>query len=110
MMTDAELCALIGRLDLETLRDWVESGLVHGTGGETLNFDDADVARVRLICELRYDMDVEEASLPLVMSLMDQLYDLRRSVRAISAAISEEPGEVRLRITSLARRHLRRTP
>jgi len=41
-------------------------------------FHDIDVARVRLIQELRDDLEVDEATLPVVLMLLDQLYDLRR--------------------------------
>lgn len=108
MITEHELCAMIDRLEAHILRQWVDAGLVHGVGDEVLlRFEDADVARVRLICELHYDLAVEEETLPLVLSLMDQLYDLRRSSRAIAAALAEEPEEVRSRIAVSAAKRLR---
>ncbi len=107
MISEAELFAMFKMLDAGTLREWVAAGLVRGAGAGPVQFDEADVARVRLICELRHDLEVEEASLPLVLSLVDQLYDLRRSMRAIAVALSEQPGEVRVQITTRARRHLR---
>lgn len=108
MIGERELFAMIGRLEAEALREWVELGLVQGAPGEAQAFDEADVARVRLICELRYELDVEEESLPVILSLMDQIYDLRRSVRALAAAIGDEPDEVRARIAAAARRRLQR--
>ncbi|WP_088343696.1 MULTISPECIES: MerR family transcriptional regulator [Rhodomicrobium] len=108
MIGERELFAMIGRLDADALRDWLETGLVRGASGEAAaEFDEADVARVRLICELRYELAVEEESLPVVMSLVDQIYDLRRSVRAIAAAIGDEPDDVRSRIAASALRRLR---
>jgi chaperone modulatory protein CbpM len=109
MIGEDELCGMIELLDGDTLRQWVATGLVRSAVADPLRFDDADVARVHLICELRFDLDVEETSLPLVLSLIDQLYDLRRSARAISAAIAEESGEVRMRIAAVARRHTGRS-
>jgi len=44
-------------------------------------FRDIDVARVRLIQELRDDLEINEAALPVVLLLLDQLYDLRRRSR-----------------------------
>jgi chaperone modulatory protein CbpM len=41
-------------------------------------FQDIDVARVRLIRDLRDDLGVNEDALPIVLLLLDQLYDLRR--------------------------------
>ena len=36
---------------------------------------------MRLILELREDMAVNEEALPVVLSLLDQLYELRRRLR-----------------------------
>lgn len=109
MIGEKELCAMIARLEAHMLRHWVDAGLLRNAGrGDPLQFEEADVARVRLICELHYDMAVEEETLPLVLSLMDQIYDLRRSARAVAAAIGDEPEEVRTRIAVAAVRRLRR--
>jgi chaperone modulatory protein CbpM len=56
-----------------------------------------DVARAQLIWELRSDMQVNEEALPIVLSLLDQLYDLRRQLRAISEAFAEAiPADARI--------------
>lgn len=55
-------------------------------------FGDIDVARIRLIQALRDEMEVNEDALPVVLSLLDQLYDLRRQLRAI-AARGSAPGD-----------------
>lgn len=66
--------------DLERwiLNDWVRPD---GQPGEYA-FREIDVARAQLIRELRDDLDVNEAALPVVLLLLDQLYDLRRRMRA----------------------------
>jgi chaperone modulatory protein CbpM len=107
MISEKELCAMIDRLEAQMLRQWVDAGLVRSAGtAHAMHFEDADVARVRLICELHYDLAVEEETLPLVLSLMDQIYDLRRSSRAIAAAIASEDEEVKRRIAVAAVRWL----
>jgi len=108
MISEKQLCDLIDALEADVLRQWVEAGLVRAHGREPpLQFDDADVARVHLICELHYKLAVDDETLPLVVSLMDQLYSLRRSARAISTAIAEEAEDVRSRITRRAFDRLR---
>lgn len=108
MIGEKELCAMFVRLEAEMLREWVDAGLVRAARqGNDIGFDEADVARVRLICELHYDLAVEEETLPVVLSLMDQIYDLRRSARAIASAIEEESEEVRLRISAGVVRRLK---
>lgn len=52
-------------------------------------FRDIDVARVRLIEELCDEMRINEEALPLVLSLLDQLYDQRRRMRELSEAIRQ---------------------
>ena len=51
-------------------------------------FQDIDVARVRLIWTLRDDMSVNEEALPVVLSLLDQLYDLRRRLRDLGETLN----------------------
>ncbi len=59
-------------------------------------FRAVDVARVRLIRELRDEMQVNEEALPVVLSLLDQLYDLRRRVRELGVAVGRTvPEELR---------------
>lgn len=71
-------------LDRQDVERWISNEWVRpdGPAGEWM-FHDIDVARVRLIRELRDEMEVDEAALPVVLSLLDQLYDLRRRLRAL---------------------------
>jgi chaperone modulatory protein CbpM len=66
-------------------------------------FSDMDVARVRLLVELRVTLEVTEDLIPLVLSLIDQLYDARRTVRALLAALDEQPAEVRSAVLAAAK-------
>lgn len=58
-------------------------------------FNDVDVARVRLIVELRRDLAVGEESVPVVLRLLDQLYATRRRMRTLLRAIEALPEEHR---------------
>ena len=64
-------------------------------------FSDLDVARVCLICDLVHDLAVEEETVPLVLSLLDQVYGLRRQLNALTAAIQRQPDDVRRRLLDL---------
>ena len=64
-------------------------------------FSDLDVARVCLICDLVHDMAVEEESMPLVLSLLDQVYSLRRQLNAVTSAVQRQPEDVRRAILEL---------
>ena len=87
MRTDAVIAAVRG-IDLLELSHWVERGWVApDEAGGTWEFQDIDVARVRLIHTLRHDMEVGEDAVPLVLSLLDQVYDLRRTLRDVLEAV-----------------------
>lgn len=47
--------------------------------GELL-FDEVDCARIRLIVELRRDLEVNDEAIPVVLRLLDQIYSLRRAL------------------------------
>jgi len=82
MITLEILCARYTRLTPEDLRRWIAEGHVRPetTGGQIL-FTEIDAERVRLILELRDDLQVNEEALPVVLSLLDQVYALRRRLR-----------------------------
>lgn len=90
------LCARFARLEAATLRHWVECGWVRPQrDGEALAFDEADVARVALLCDLRFEIQLEEDSLPVVLALLDQLYDLRRQLAGLRRALGMLPPQLR---------------
>jgi chaperone modulatory protein CbpM len=99
----SEVVRLVGRVDRVELTHWIELGWVapeRQTGPEPA-FSDLDIARVCLICDLRHDLAVEEETMPLVLSLLDQVYTLRRQMNALTAALREQPEDVRQAILDL---------
>ncbi len=84
-----ELVERIDMLQLSDLEDWIGEKLVEPRhDGETFFFTDAQCARVRLICSLRYELEIDADTLPVVLSLIDQLYDTRQRLRSLTAAIT----------------------
>ena len=67
-------------------------------------FTEMDVARVRLLVELRVTLEVTEELIPVVLSLIDQLYDARRIVRGLLEALDEQPAPVRESVLASAKR------
>lgn len=94
MMSFDVLVTRIDGLDPDDLSRWITNKWVRpkSQSGHYV-FEEIDVARVHLIYELREDLDVNEAALPVVLSLLDQLYGLRRHVRAIGDAIDQIASE-----------------
>lgn len=96
MMRATELIAANSPLSREDLDVWVREELIVATRESTeLVFTDRECARVRLICTLRYHLEVEHETLPVVMSLLDQLYETRARLRALGAAVAAEDKATR---------------
>jgi chaperone modulatory protein CbpM len=104
-VSEIELVDQVSALDIETLRRWISLGwVIPNQDREPVHFDASDVVRVHLICELYYDLQIEEESMSVVLSLMDQLYAARRALNAIESAVSAQPDEIRTSIAMLVRR------
>jgi chaperone modulatory protein CbpM len=81
--------------DLETveLTGWIDRGWVRPEPDGM--FDAIDLARVRLIYDLRRGLGVQEDAVPVILALLDQVYDLRLTLKAVSAALGTQPPGVR---------------
>ena len=100
--------ARIERLSLRELRLWVREGWVRPAQGERGPvFDEIDVARLRLLCDLRKDMALPTDALPTVLSLIDELHRTRRDLRRLSEALDEQPAEVRRAVVASVRRRIK---
>lgn len=107
MITVEMLCRRVGGLRPEELESWIGHAWVRPQGhpGAWL-FKEIDVARVELIVEMRRDLDLDEDALPVVLSLLDQLYaERRRTRRLCDAVLREAPEDVRGRILSALAGH-----
>ena len=93
------VAALFPDLTTVEIIQWVEQGwVVPDTADAGLVFHEIDVARVRLIHDLRRDMEIGEDAIPLVLSLLDQVYDLRSRINAILRALSSQSEDVRVAV------------
>ena len=97
--------ARIERLTLRELRLWVREGWVRPARSERGPvFDDLDVARLRLLCDLRKDMALPTDVMPTVLTLVDHLHGTRRELRRVTEAIDDQPTEVRRAVVAAVRR------
>lgn len=89
MITIEHLCTQIQGLRPQDVERWVGKSWVRADeAADGYAFQEIDVARVRLIVELRDTMRVNEEALPVVLGLLDQLYDLRRELHRLAEARS----------------------
>ena len=94
MITIEILSRMVVGLSRADIERWIDNAWIRPEGGPgRYHFQDIDVARVRLIVELRDDLGLDENALPVVLSLMDQLYDTRRQVRRLCSAIETSVPE-----------------
>jgi chaperone modulatory protein CbpM len=104
-LDELAVVARIDRLTLRELRLWVREGWVRPAQSDRgAVFDDLDVARLRLLCDLSKDMGLPRDVMPTVLTLIDHLHRTRRDLRRVSKAIDEQPLEVRRAVISAIRR------
>jgi chaperone modulatory protein CbpM len=95
MMSFEDLIGRLQGLDRRELMRWVENRWVLPERREqTWIFHEVDVARVELILEIRHEFAIDDEGLPLVLGLLDQVYDLRRQLRRMCDALAAQPPEV----------------
>jgi chaperone modulatory protein CbpM len=100
MIRERELIAQYTYLERQVLMTWIEEGVVAPQRDEEgYLFDPVDESRVALACDLHYRMGLDHPSLPVIMSLIDQLHDARHHLRALAGAVAAQPEAVRLEIT-----------
>ena len=86
----------VQRVSLKELRIWVREGWVRPAQSDRGPiFDEVDIARVRLLCDLKKDMSLPTDALPVVLALLDNLNQTRRELRALTAALDTQPEIVR---------------
>jgi len=80
MMSEQEFLHLT-RLDHATLKMWVEETWLapDDSAGERV-FNNIDLARARLILDLKRDMGVNDQGIGVILHLLDQLHGLRRAM------------------------------
>lgn len=99
-----EALAEIGTLDRAEVTAWIEARWVRPDphdGG--LGFRAIDVARLRLIRELRHELAIDDEAMPVVLSLIDEVYGLRRQLAALARALGECPAELRTSVLTRCR-------
>lgn len=110
MMDLPAVIALFGDLPEVELTTWIERRWVLPDQAEAgFVFHEIDIARVRLIHDLSRDLAVAEDTMPLVLSLLDQLYELRRAMDSMLRALGQQPAEVREAVVTAVRPKARNT-
>jgi chaperone modulatory protein CbpM len=69
------------QLDQETLEVWIEEEWLvpNETAGEP-EFSEVDLARAKLIRDLKHDMGVNDEGVGIILNLLDQMHSLRKAM------------------------------
>jgi chaperone modulatory protein CbpM len=101
MRVEEDILGTFADLRRETLHVWIDRGwLAPERSGEGYQFQEIDVARIRLIREFRTELELDEDALDVILPLLDQVYGLRRELHRLADAVSAQPAEVRDRIAA----------
>ncbi|MET4805042.1 MerR family transcriptional regulator [Limibacillus sp. MBR-115] len=106
MMRLEDLLGQIEVLQRHELELWIREELVvpQEEAGELL-FSEKECARIRLICTLRYELEIDSEILPTVISLVDELYLTRQRLLSLTAAVAAQDEAVQAAILAKLKGH-----
>ena len=92
MITLATVLSRVQGIDAATLEIWIEQDWLRPTRLQGAPvFEEIDIARLNLILELRDQLAVDEAAIPVVLSLLDQLHTTRARLQRLCEALEATP-------------------
>ncbi|MCW1931760.1 chaperone modulator CbpM [Pararhodobacter zhoushanensis] len=97
--SEGDVVMSVTRLTRRQLVQFIDTELVkpQRDGGRYV-FHRIDIARLELLCDLSQDLDLDEAALGVVISLIDQLHAAREDLAKIAGALDALPPDVRASI------------
>jgi chaperone modulatory protein CbpM len=79
------------RLDRETLEVWIEEEwLLPSRTANELVFTEMDLARAKLIRDLKHDMRVNDEGVGVILNLLDQIHGLRKVMADLLRSAHEQ--------------------
>ena len=105
MITEHDVLLEVERVTEVQLRVWVSENWIRpAQSGNSVAFNEADLARIRLLDMLNNQMEIDIEAIPIILSLLDQVHDLREQMRIICSAIEAQPDEIRNEILNRERK------
>lgn len=72
----------------ETLTAWIkEEWLIPGGSVAEMSFSEIDIARARLIRDLKMDLGVNDEGVGVILNLVDQLHGMRRTLMELREVV-----------------------
>ena len=100
MIAIDDLLATIPSLQRSDLEGWIRDELVIAERDAGLSFSDMECARIRLICTLTYELEIDSGALPVVLSLLDQLYETRQRLLSLTRAVTSQEKAIQAAIVA----------
>lgn len=86
-----DLLEQITALQRSDLEAWIREEMITPQDENgTVLFSESECARIRLVCTLHYDLEIDLEALPTVLSLVDELYETRQQLLSLTAAIAAQ--------------------
>ena len=83
MLSPEQFCTRVG-IQQSTLQVWLDEGwLVPQPGDEALQLSEVDLARARLIRDLRDGIGVNDEGIGVILNLIDQVHGLRSMLQFV---------------------------
>jgi chaperone modulatory protein CbpM len=83
------------QIDERTLCHWLDRGWISPrVVAERQQFQEVDLARGALICDLADELGVNDDGVDVILDLLDQLHGLRRSFVALMEALEVQPDRL----------------
>ncbi len=90
-----EIVEQIDTLQRSDLDAWIREALISPQeDAGALFFSEMECARIRLICTLHYELEIDAETLPVVVSLVDQLHQTRQRLLTLTAAVAAQDKAV----------------
>lgn len=84
------------QLTADELLTWIERGWVRPEGAvERYYFSEVDAARCRLIDEMKRECAIADDTIPVILSLLDEVYGLRHRLKTLLRAVERQPNATR---------------
>ncbi len=93
--TEDEVISRVEGLSVEHLCFCIEEGWINPkqTKGQSY-FAEIDIVRLQFILNLQTDLSIDAESMPIILSLIDQVHGLRDKLYSLANAVSEQPIDV----------------
>lgn len=102
MLTEQDVLQRVVGVTQVRLHAWVARGWICPKQSEVGHvYTELDVARCDLIRQFSDELEIDSETLPVVLKLLDQVYGLRRELRAVMRAVEEQPDDVRKHILTV---------